>query len=862
MATFVANAQFSIDEVDLGFYLDNVVAGAFEEDSNLSFFGSTYPDHFYVTANDGSENLRLDIYGQNIVVSFLGTITGGTINAVGEFDVNSSTQRWYATGFSADAATTFNAALSASNADDIAVIQNALSGADTLTLSHFNDTMSGYGGNDTIKGRGGDDELDGGSGSDTAILDASFAQATIDFDGDVVVITTAADGTDRLSNCEFVSFGGDVRSVASLLPPNDPPVVTAAAAAATEDGSTITGQLQATDAQGDSLVFARTGSSIAGLTINSNGAYSFNPSVAAYQGLGAGEMQQIVANFSVSDGRELASSTLTITVTGVNDAPSFQLSERSLDTSTGEPIQFVTTASDVDGDQLTYAVTSTTNGTLTAGAGGTFTYTPNPGFTGTDTFSVQASDGKGGTATQNFSVTVAALNSIPVIAQTGIQLLTATNIPKVFSVSATDPDGDTLTYSAVDPAHGSVSGGTNGQFTYTPDLGFSGSDSILVTVADGKGGSATQTYTVTVTETPTNTPPVIASTDVNFVTKVNTAKGFTVSASDADGDGLTYAAADPAHGSISGGANGLFTYTPDAGYVGTDTILVTVTDGNGGSDVETFTVSVGELIPLQREFSLLASSGFTSSIGGYGNVFGTAGNEDITVLGRAGAITLDPSFNKGGDIVRLSGDAADWEIAAAGSAAILSNGETFVEIPAGTAGIAIVFDDGARILRIDTEIASLRIGTQAFGEASVQISAPAQNGPLPTGSDPEAFANLLMQPNGSVVAGGVLNVFGTSGGDETIDLLFGDISFDPSFNKGGDLLIIEAPASSFTALVEGTSVFLSNGTLDADIPAGIAGLDIRFGSGDERTLLINTGLGAIVLGEQAIGLDPIALAAA
>jgi len=859
MANFVANTQFSIESVNLGFYLNNLVSVELDEDSNVNFFGITYPDHYYVIADDGTENLRLDIYGQNLAVSIFGTLTAGTINAVGEYDINASVQRWYATGFSANAATTSNAATSASTSDDIAVIQNALSGGDTIVLSPFADTMGGYGGDDSIKGGGGDDVLDGGSGSDTAVFDAAFADATISFEGDVLVITIPTEGTDRLSNFEFVDFNDDVRSVASLLPSNDPPVPVAATATATEDGALVTAQLQASDPNGDPLSFSLLGGT-AGLTIGGNGSYSFNPAADAYQSLKQGESQQVVAVYSVTDGRASATATLIITVTGVNDAPTFALSQQGLTTQSGVPVSFVSGATDIDGDTLTYTVSTAAHGTIATDGPGSFQYAPTAGFSGTDTFTITAADGKGGTATQTISVVIAAPNSDPVIANSGLQISTQPGVAKTFVVSASDPDGDTLTFSAADPAHGSIALGTGSQLIYTPDAGYTGTDSVIVTVSDGRGGSAMQTYTVTITAA--NSAPVIAETGLTFSTTLGTAKSFNVSASDADGDTLTFSAADPAHGSITGGSGGQFTYTPDTGFVGTDSFEVTVSDGNGGADVASFSATVlsGE-VPTQRLFVVTSSSGFIGTFGGYGRVFGTTGSEEITVLDRPGAITFDPSFNKGGDVIRLAGDAADWQISRIGSTSILSDGDTFLEIPTGSSSLILEFDDGSRILRIDTQASTLKIGSQAFNQVAVQITAPAEVVSMPTGLDPDAFANIVTQPGGEVTAGGTLLIFGTTSA-ESVDLLFGDVTFDPSFNKGGDHIFLNAPAESFEAFVVGSGLRLSSEGLEISLPAGIVGTEIEFGPGDTRILRIDTGLQAIVLGDQQLAVDPIVLAAA
>ncbi len=78
----------------------------------------------------------------------------------------------------------------------------------------------------------------------------------------------------------------------------------------------------ATDVDHDAvLTFAQVGS-VAGLTINGDGTYSFNAGDAAYQNLKAGETLVVTANYSATDENSgTSSSTLTITLTGTNDVP-------------------------------------------------------------------------------------------------------------------------------------------------------------------------------------------------------------------------------------------------------------------------------------------------------------------------------------------------------------------------------------------------------------------------------------------------------------------------------------------------------------------------------------------------------------
>ncbi|MCU8567061.1 VCBS domain-containing protein, partial [Vibrio vulnificus] len=102
---------------------------------------------------------------------------------------------------------------------------------------------------------------------------------------------------------------------------NDAPTATAATGSVTEDAS-ITGSISAEDVDlpaGASLTFSTT-STAAGLTLNADGSYSFDAS--SYDSLKAGEEQVITIPVVVTDDQgATAETTLTITVTGTNDAP-------------------------------------------------------------------------------------------------------------------------------------------------------------------------------------------------------------------------------------------------------------------------------------------------------------------------------------------------------------------------------------------------------------------------------------------------------------------------------------------------------------------------------------------------------------
>jgi hypothetical protein len=152
-----------------------------------------------------------------------------------------------------------------------------------------------------------------------------------------------------------------------------------------------------------------------------------------------------------------------------------------------------------------------------------------------------------------------------------------------------DPDGDSLTVSSATTTTGTVAfGGSN--VVYTPPANFAGQATINYTINDGNGGTDGATVTVTVTNV--NDPPV-ANNDTAMVAEDSSDNVLTVTAndSDVDGDTLTVTAASTTTGTATPSA-GTVVYTPPANFAGQATINYTISDGNGGTDSATVTVTV------------------------------------------------------------------------------------------------------------------------------------------------------------------------------------------------------------------------------------------------------------------------------
>jgi VCBS repeat-containing protein len=246
---------------------------------------------------------------------------------------------------------------------------------------------------------------------------------------------------------------------------------------------------------------------------------------------------------------------------------------------------------DGDGDALTATLgTGTTNGTLSLSPNGDFTYTPNANFCGTDSFTYSVSDG---TASDDATVTitVTCVNDAPTADDDSNS--TAEDTPVSGSVAGNDTsvdvEGDPLTFSlGSGPSNGSVVFDAAGSYTYTPNANFCGTDSFTYSISDG---TASDSATVTITVTCVNDAPV--ANDNNHTTPEDTAVSGVATASDVDGDTLTYALGSvPSNGTVTFNSNGSYTYTPNANYNGPDSFTFTVSDGNGGSDTGQVNINV------------------------------------------------------------------------------------------------------------------------------------------------------------------------------------------------------------------------------------------------------------------------------
>lgn len=264
---------------------------------------------------------------------------------------------------------------------------------------------------------------------------------------------------------------------------------------------------------------------------------------------------------------------------------------------------------DPDGDALSISSYGVPNkGILALNPDGSFTYTPEPNYHGTDSFAYTTSDGNERFDTATVTITVNPVNDAPVAAD---DAFTATeDVPLTISASELlsdgegidkDLDGDSLTISEfTQPGNGAITHNADGSFTYTPNDNYNGEDSFTYTISDGNEG--TDTATVTITIQAVNDAPIAVGESVN--TDENIAlDGIDVLANDDDPDDDTLtidSVTDPAFGTVEIKDN-VINYRPNLWYSGEDSFQYTITDSTGLTASAIVTVTIEDTIPSPED---------------------------------------------------------------------------------------------------------------------------------------------------------------------------------------------------------------------------------------------------------------------
>ncbi|HSH96152.1 MAG TPA: putative Ig domain-containing protein, partial [Roseimicrobium sp.] len=253
----------------------------------------------------------------------------------------------------------------------------------------------------------------------------------------------------------------------------------------------------------------------------------------------------------------------------------------------GSPYLYLGQATDPEGAAITYSLISGPAGMAIDPATGRVTWTPPATGTADASYGValRAADTLQATTDQAFTLTVhvAPPNRPPLItAQPSVDAVVGK--PYASRVSASDPDGDTLTYAVESAPVGFAIDASTGALSWTPEQ--AGTQAVRLRIEDGKGGVTRHSYTIRVQGVPsTNRPPVFVSTPPTRFQYFGFGDSFQyqLRAIDPDGDPVTYSV-----------RNGLVQWYFPEGTTGSFTVSeqVTAYDGKGGSTVQNFVVQV------------------------------------------------------------------------------------------------------------------------------------------------------------------------------------------------------------------------------------------------------------------------------
>ncbi len=339
------------------------------------------------------------------------------------------------------------------------------------------------------------------------------------------------------------------------------------------------------DADGDTLTVTSIGTPAHGTaSLNSDGTVTFTP---------AGGYSTDSFTYTIADGQG-GTSTGTVSIFSNDQAP-VAGATNVVGVTAAVTVDVLANASDPDGDALTVTAVGTPgHGTAVNNSDGTVTYTPNSGYSGTDTFTYTIADGYGDTATGTVSLQVG--DPGPMASKVAATLTGTTAITVPVLPFCADGDGDSLTVTSVGSATYGSTGINGGAITYTPTSASSSGaliDEFSYTIADGHGG--TSSASVTITLMPTGYPGPFAN-EVDAADPGNTAIRIPVLANDSDPDSDTLtitSVGTPTQGTAVVNGDGTVTYTPSPGATSSDSFTYTISDGHGNDATAAVTVALG-----------------------------------------------------------------------------------------------------------------------------------------------------------------------------------------------------------------------------------------------------------------------------
>lgn len=387
--------------------------------------------------------------------------------------------------------------------------------------------------------------------------------------------------------------------------------------------------------------------------------------------------------YSVSDGDKEVTGTISILIKPYNDSPVADPIE-DLELQEDSHIDFTFTGSDIEGDPLNFFIEFHPKNGKLSGTAPNITYTPNPNFNGDDSFIFYADDKNDQSERVTVKLTVTPVNDAPII--NPIESITINeDQTKIINLSATDVDNvdSSIDYSLmIKPFNGTVTIEED-KLTYVPNNNYYGHDLITIRAYDGIEHSNPMDISVTINSI--NDKPIANSN--NFNLQEDEAKSITLTASDIEGNNLTYSiVSQPSNGTLTGSEFNR-TYTPNPNFNGNDSFTFKVNDGQDDSETATINLTVVPVNDAPTVNTTIANQSgkelYDFSYSLPDNIFTDVENDDITLsvtLENDGALPTWLSFNSDSNILSGTpalGDHGNYKIKVTGSDDDLSASTTF-----------------------------------------------------------------------------------------------------------------------------------------------------------------------------------------
>jgi large repetitive protein len=302
-------------------------------------------------------------------------------------------------------------------------------------------------------------------------------------------------------------------------------------------------------------------------------------------------------------------------------------------------------------------------------------------------------------------------NSLPVAVADQVTMQVNQSVVVDVLANDTDADADVLSIAQAVSNFGTVTILADQHLSYTPNTDFIGTDTVVYSVTDGKGGTASSELVVTILG---NTAPVAVNDTA--ATDDRTAIVIRVLANDTDAEGqtLSVSSATAVRGAVAIQADQSIRYTPAVGFNGTDTISYTITDGAGGEATAQVAVTVRAYQDVVVDNK---SSGGSMSLWMVVMLASVVVLRRRSMLGLAAVLLLSfSSFSQ----------SADWYLqgSVGTSKADLQQSQLLDGVPAGT---VTGFDDSDSLYAVNLgykvhPYVAVELGYLDLGEASSQIS--------------------------------------------------------------------------------------------------------------------------------------------